>query len=63
MVIPADPASNHYLCYSPNQLMEAHLGREMVRLVLQQLNDPSGAANQVVFATELVLRGRRSTSK
>ena len=33
------------------------MGREMVRLVLQQVNEPGAAANQVVFATELVLRG------
>ncbi len=33
------------------------MGREMVRLVLQQISDPDSAANEVVFATELVLRG------
>lgn len=33
------------------------MGREMVRLVLQQINEPGSAASQVVFATELVLRG------
>jgi DNA-binding LacI/PurR family transcriptional regulator len=33
------------------------MGREMVRLVLQQVDEPGAAANQVVFSTELVLRG------
>ena len=33
------------------------MGREMVRLVLQQIDEPGAAANQVVFSTELVLRG------
>ncbi|MGD8485211.1 MAG: LacI family DNA-binding transcriptional regulator [Chloroflexota bacterium] len=33
------------------------MGREMVRLVLQQIDEPGSAANQVIFATELVLRG------
>lgn len=33
------------------------MGREMVRLVLQHVNEPGSAANQVIFATELVLRG------
>lgn len=33
------------------------MGREMVRLVLQQINEPGSAANEVVFATELILRG------
>jgi DNA-binding LacI/PurR family transcriptional regulator len=32
------------------------MGREMVRLVLQQIEQPSEAAQQVVFGTELVLR-------
>lgn len=38
------------------------MGREMVRLVLQQINDPDSAASQVVFATELVLRGSTGDS-
>jgi DNA-binding LacI/PurR family transcriptional regulator len=33
------------------------MGREMVRLVLQQIEEPGSVANQVVFSTELVLRG------
>ena len=33
------------------------MGREMVRLVLQRINEPGAAANQVVFSTELILRG------
>ena len=33
------------------------MGREMVRLLQQQINEPGTAASQVVFATELVLRG------
>ena len=33
------------------------MGREMVRLVLQQVSEPGTAASQVVFSTELVLRG------
>lgn len=33
------------------------MGREMVRLVLQRIDEPGVAASQVVFATELVLRG------
>ena len=33
------------------------MGREMVRLVLQQINEPGSAASQVIFSTELVLRG------
>jgi hypothetical protein len=38
------------------------MGREMVRLVLQQISDPDSAASQVVFATELVLRGSTGDS-
>jgi len=38
------------------------IGREMVRLVLQQISDPGSAANHVVFATELVLRGSTGDS-
>jgi hypothetical protein len=33
------------------------MGREMVRLVLQQIDQPGSAPSQVVFATELILRG------
>ena len=33
------------------------MGREMVRLVLQQVSDPATVPSQVVFGTELVLRG------
>ncbi len=33
------------------------LGREMVRLVLQRVEEPAAAPSEVVFATELVLRG------
>jgi len=32
------------------------MGREMVRLVLQQIDEPGSAANQVVFSTKLILR-------
>ncbi len=38
------------------------MGREMVRLVLQQIDEPGTAASQVVFATELVLRGSTGDS-
>ncbi len=38
------------------------MGREMVRLVLQQVDTPGTAASQVVFATELVLRGSTGES-
>jgi DNA-binding LacI/PurR family transcriptional regulator len=33
------------------------MGREMVRLVLQRVNEPALSPQQVVFGTELVLRG------
>ncbi len=33
------------------------MGREMVRLLLQQIKDPGSAPDEVIFATELVLRG------
>jgi DNA-binding LacI/PurR family transcriptional regulator len=32
------------------------MGREMVRLLLHHIHDPTGAAQQVVFSTELVVR-------
>ena len=39
-----------------HQPIEA-MGREMVRLVLQQVSEPGRAASEVIFATELILRG------
>jgi DNA-binding LacI/PurR family transcriptional regulator len=41
---------------SVRQPIEA-MGREMVRLVLQQVSEPGLSPQQVLFATELVLRG------